>query len=170
MKNEERWVKFQIAVEVVPHDLTNTENDKKVTDFIKELTKKVEGNNLLSPLVFSSVTEDDYTRFLTALEKEGTISPVIENELLQREYAKEQEGVVGFVFLYEGHVIIRTVRDKYIYIHLCLNKEIEEQEIIKFINKFWDAKESNVALVHNLFSQETEVSSKQYRFPKLRLL
>ena len=170
MKNEERWVKSQISIEIVPHDKANTEDDKKANEFIKELTDKVEGNNLLSPLVFSSVTEDDYTRFLDALEKEGTISPVIENEFIQREYAREQEGVVGFAFLYEGHVIIRAVRDKYIYVHLCLNKDIDEQAIIKYINKFWDAKESNVVTVHDFFSKELRMETKQYKFPKLRIV
>lgn len=170
MKNEERWIKSQIIVELVPYNKETIEDDKKTSEFIKELITNIGGNNLFTPLVFSSVAEDDYTRFLDALKKEGTISPVIEYELQQREYTKEQEGIVGFAFLYEGHVVVRTVRDKFVYVHLCFDKDIEKQEVVQFINKFWDAKESNVTTIFNLFTKESEVVSKQYKFPKLRLV
>ena len=170
MKNEERWVKSQITCEIVPYNLSTIEDENKVLEFITSLEYEVQANKLIPPLVFSSVSEDNYTRFLEALEKEGTISPIIEDEMARRSQAKEQEGIVGFSSLYEGYIIIRSIRDKFIYVQLGLDKEVEEQDIIKFINRFWDAKESNVYAVQNLFSKETEVFKKQYKFPKLRVL
>ena len=170
MRNEERWTKSQLTVEIKPYDLKAIEDKVQVNKYISELVEKLRCNHLITPLVFSSITEDDYTRFLDALEKEGTISPVIENELMQRSYEKEQEGIVGFCFLYEGYIIIRSIKGRFMYTDICLNKDIDDQEIINFINKFWDAKESNVVVAHNLFSKETEMTSKQYKFPKLRIV
>ncbi len=170
MKNEERWIKSQITVELIPYNMKSIEDDKKVIEFIEELKKELDVNELISPLVFSSITEDDYTRFLDALEKEGTISPVIEDELYRRDIAREQEGIVGFSSLYEGYIIIRSIKSKLMYIQICLNKEVDEQKVIQFINRFWDTKVGNVSAIKNFFSKETEVFSKQYKFPKLRVI
>ena len=49
-------------------------------------------------------------------------------------------------------------------------KRYDDEEIIKYTNKYWEGKENNAVVMHRYVGKPQDISTQQFKLPKLVLV
>ena len=174
MNRESDYIGTHLVMDITSYNADLLRDEGKVSCYLSELIKLADMTCLVSPQVFKFPYDNEYKKFLERLREEGTTSPLIEERLSILDYNEtEGSGVTGIAVLCESHAAIHTFpekKDPFMSVCLYSCKSYDEEEIIKYTNKYWEVKENNAVIMHRYVGRPQEITTHQFKLPKLALV
>ena len=171
MDRDSDYIGTHLVMDVTSYDADLLRDEGKVSTYLSKLIELADMTCLVQPQVFKFPYDNEYKKFLERLREEGTTSPLIEERLAILDYNKtEGSGVTGICVLAESHAAIHTFpekKDPFMSICLYSCKSYDEKEIIRHTNKYWDVKENNAVIMHRYVGRPQEITTQQFKLPKL---
>lgn len=174
MNRESDYIGTHLVMDITSYNAALLKDEGKVSRYLSELIKLADMTCLVSPQTFTFPFDNEYKKFLEKLREEGTTSPLIEERLSILDYNEtEGSGITGFAILCESHAAIHTFpekKDPFMSVCLYSCKSYDEEGIIKYSNRYWDVKENNVVVMHRYVGRPQEITTQQFKLPKLALV
>ena len=174
MDRESDYIGTHLVMDITSYNADLLRDEGRVSNYLSELIKLADMTCLVSPQVFKFPYDNEYKKFLEKLRLEGTTSPLIEERLAILDYNEQEgSGVTGIAVLCESHAAIHTFpekKDPFMSVCLYSCKRYDEEEIIKYTNKYWEVKENNAVVMHRYVGKPQEISTQQFKLPKLALV
>ena len=174
MNRESNYIGTHLVMDITSYNSSLLRDEGKVSTYLSKLIELADMTCLVSPQVFKFPYDNEYKKFLERLREEGTTSPLIEERLNILDYNKtEGSGVTGIAVLAESHTAIHTFpekKDPFMSVCLYSCKSYDEEAIIKYTNQYWDVKENHAVIMHRYVGKPQEISTQEYKLPKLTLV
>ena len=173
MDRNSDYIGTHLVMDITSYNGEALKDEGKVSRYLSELIKLADMTCLVSPQVFKFPYDNEYKK-LERLREEGTSSPLIDERLAILDYNEQEgSGVTGIAVLCESHAAIHTFPEKQDpFMSVCLYscKSYDEEEIIKYTNKYWDVKANSAVIMHRYVGKPQKITKKQYNLPKLSLV
>ena len=174
MDRNSNYIGTHLVMDITSYNANLLRDEGKVSNYLSELIRLADMTCLVSPQVFKFPYDNEYKKFLEKLREEGTTSPLIDERLNILDYNEtEGSGVTGICVLCESHAAIHTFpekKDPFMSVCLYSCKSYDEEEIIKYTNKYWEVKENNAVIMHRYVGKPQEITTHQFKLPKLTLV
>lgn len=168
------YIGTHVVMDVTSYNAALLRDEGKVSQYLSDLIKLADMTCLVHPQTFKFPYDNEYKKFLEKLRAEGTMSPLIKERLDILEYNEtEGSGITGFAILSESHTAVHTFpekKDPFMSICLYSCKSYDEDKIIRYTNRYWDAKENNVVIMHRYVGRPQEITTQQFSLPKLTVI
>ena len=168
------YIGTHLVMDITSYNAEALRDEGKVSTYLSRLIELADMTCLVQPQVFKFPYDNEYKKFLERLREEGTTSPLIEERLSILDYNKtEGSGVTGIAVLAESHAAIHTFpekKDPFMSVCLYSCKSYDEMSIITYTNNYWDIKENNAVIMHRYVGRPQEITTHQFKLPKLSLV